>query len=317
MGLRYDTYATPRADLGAAFQQANMKIEGFIGLDVATLLEVKKEASTISVHTRESALKLPDAKHASGAAYNRINVELEDLAYACQEYGLEIPLVDDKRAKHKSDFDAEALSVDALLLKLMLLHEKRVADMIFNTTTWTGAALYTDNKAAPWSTAATDVIGQIQDAIDKVVEGTGVVPNVLIIPKSALSNLMSNTGIIARFPGIKRLTAADLAAGLAPIFGLERVLVGQRYYDEAEEGATFDSAAIWNYKYAMVAKVASGNLAEPCVARSLLWTGDSPEVLTIDQYREEQTRSDIFRVRHYMDELVCDSAFAHLMRIET
>ena len=46
------------------------------------------------------------------------------------------------------------------------------------------------------------------------------------------------------------------------------------------------------------------NLKEPCLGRTFLWEEDSPGMLTTEQYREEQTRSDIYRVRQNTDECI-------------
>ena len=41
---------------------------------------------------------------------------------------------------------------------------------------------------------------------------------------------------------------------------------------------------------------------EPVLGRTFLWTADSPQNLVVEQYREEQTRSEIYRVRHHVDD---------------
>jgi hypothetical protein len=42
---------------------------------------------------------------------------------------------------------------------------------------------------------------------------------------------------------------------------------------------------------------------------------DSPENAVVEQYRAEEIRSDIFRVRQHVDEMVIDPYFAHLLKI--
>ena len=36
---------------------------------------------------------------------------------------------------------------------------------------------------------------------------------------------------------------------------------------------------------------------------------------TVEQYRDDASRSDIFRVRQHVDEIVIDPYFAHLMKV--
>lgn len=313
---RYDTYATPRADLGEAIREFDLKAQLFIAVECLPLKGVKKKASTMSVHTRESLLKRADAKRAPRSAYNRIGVELEDLAYECKEYGLEGPLEDSERSNFESDFDAELETTEAVEHKLLSEQEIRVATLLFNTTTWTGAALYTNNSAAPWATAASGVIAHVLAAKAKVRDNTGVEPNALIISGTTLDNLLKNDGILARFPGAAVINEKMIRANLAAILGLEKLIVGKKRYDSAKEGQAFSSSTIWSDSYAMVAKISTGSvLSDPGLGKTMLWTADSPSNVVVEEYREEQTRSDIFRVRHNLVEKVFDKYFAHLMLI--
>jgi hypothetical protein len=54
-------------------------------------------------------------------------------------------------------------------------------------------------------------------------------------------------------------------------------------------------------------------MREPALGRTFLWMPDSPTQLTVDQYREEQTRSNIYRVRHNCDEVVQFTGAAYLL----
>ena len=65
---------------------------------------------------------------------------------------------------------------------------------------------------------------------------------------------------------------------------------------------------IWDYEYAALIKTASGqDITEPCVGRTFLWTEDSPTNPIVEEYREENRRSDIFRVRHNVGEQLIQS----------
>jgi len=319
MPIQYGTYAVPRADLGYAFYEYDPSLIGLIATRVLPILALKKKAATISVITREN-MKRVSTRRANGTVFNRIGITAEDMPYACKSHGLEAPLTDEDRENYVDDYDAEI--VTAQILKKIFYTELEIetATIIFNTTTWTGTDLYTDNKAAPWSTAGSDAIGQIVAAKKKVRDATGVNPDALIIGSAALDNLLKNTAIIARFPGATVITKAMIETNLAGIFGLKELIVGDNIYDSANEGQDFVAADVWDYKYAMVAKIQRGpTKVEPGLGRSIIWTGMSApdEVQPIDQYREPQTKSDIFQIEQYSEEKIFDKYFAHLMRIET
>ena len=319
MPIQHETYAVPRADLGVAFHEYDPALAGFIATKVLPIVGVRKKAATMSVITREN-LKRSDTKRANGSVFNRITLIAEDLAYACIRHGLEAQLTDEDRENYADDYDGEIETAQVLKKKFYNELEIECATAIFNTAMWTGATLYTDNKASPWSTVTTTIINQVAAAKEKVRANTGVRPDALIIGELALNNILANDTIRARFPGAAVISEEMLRANLAAIFGLSELIVGGAVYDSAKEGQDFTGANIWDYKYAMVAKIQRGSTrVEPGLGRSIIWEGmSSPdEVQPIDQYREPQTKSDVFQIEQFSEEKVFDKYFAHLMRIET
>ncbi|MFA5316197.1 MAG: hypothetical protein WC369_02095, partial [Dehalococcoidales bacterium] len=130
--------------------------------------------------------------------------------------------------------------------------------------------------------------------------------------------LLLNTGIKAAIQYVARLTEAELSNALADILGVRRVLVGRSVRNSANKNKAFSGTDVWSDDYAMVAVVASDgkNLAEPSIGRTVLWTADSPDNVMVEQYRDETVRSDIFRVRQNVDELIVDEYFGHLMKVD-
>jgi hypothetical protein len=57
-------------------------------------------------------------------------------------------------------------------------------------------------------------------------------------------------------------------------------------------------------------------MTEPQLGRTILWTPYTSELGYVETYREEQTKSDIVRVEHSVDEKVFDYYFGHLMKID-
>ncbi len=321
MGIQHDTYAVPRADLGVAFHEYDPTLAGFAWPLILPIKGVAKKAATLSVITREN-MKRAETKLSKGSAYNRINLISEDMQYATTKHGLEIQLTDDDRENFVDDYDAEVESTQALKKKFYNELEIEVAAAIFNTTTWPSgtAALYTDNSGSPWSTITTGIIAQVQAAIEKVESNTGVSPNALIINKQALHSILKNTAIIARFPGATAVTRALIEANLAAIFGLEKLIVAGGIYDSAKEGQAFSASKIWSNMYAMVAKIQTDStMTEPGLGRTIIWEGISgaDEVQPVLQYREEQTDSDVFKIKQYSQPKIFDAYFAHMMKIET
>lgn len=315
--IQKSTHATPRLDLGVAFHEYTPTRMRFIADAVLPILGVGKKAATLSVIQRKN-LTVPNTTRPDGATFNRVSLYATDLAYGCKNDGLEGALPDGQRENYADDFDAEVETVAGIKIKMAIAREQRIKALIFNTTTWTGSDLYTDNSASPWDTTTTGIIAQVAAAKEKVRLNTGVTADSLIIGEAALQNLLKNTGIIGRFPGATLITEAMLRAALAAIFGLEQLLVGTSAYNSADEGQTATMADMWGDDYAMVAALGRDGLplSEAQLGRTILWERYTSEMDYVEQYREQQTKSDIFQVERCIDEKIFDAYFAHLMKID-
>ncbi len=318
MGVEYQgTRAVPRLELGVAALEYIQQQDEFIGTRVLPIFGTKKKASIFPAITRESITRDADTKRAPRGNYNRDGFQAKDKQYNCEEFGLEGPLDDSERNLYASDFDAELTTVQIVTRRVLQAQEKRIAAQVFNTAAFTGAALFTDNSANPWDNIATDVVAQVRAAREKVRANSGIDPQSLILSKANIDRLLLNTGIKDAIKYVARLTEAEILNALADILGVKNIIVGKAIYNAAKEGKAFVSADVWSDDYAMVAVIGnSDRLSDPSMGRTFLWTQDSPENATVEQYRDDAARSDIFRVRQHVDEIIIDPYFAHLMKVD-
>lgn len=319
MGVQYSSYATPRLDLGTAYMEFMDagSMPQFVATDVLPTFRTPRQAAKFSALTRETMLSAAAAGRASRSSYNRVDFGAEDKSYSCEEFGLEGLIDDRERILYSNDFEHESAVLMHVTQKLKLAMEVRTAALVFNTTTWTGSALYTDRSAAPWATVSSDVITHVLAAKEKVRAGTGMEANALILGRGVFEALLSNTGIKAQFPGAPIITLQMVKNALAQIFGLEKLIIGNAVKNTADEGQTASLSDVWGSTYAMVARVADqgAGLQTPCLGRSFLWTPDSPEELVVETYREEQVRGDVLRARHDVDEVILSAEFGHLLKV--
>jgi len=313
MPIQNASRAVPREDLRDALGEYSTSGFDFIAREVLPVKSVKQEAANLSVLTREN-LKRADTKHSNGSAFNRVALVTEDTSYACVDYGLEDTLTDKDRATYDTDFDAELETIQLVQDKIDIEQEVRAATAIFNTSTFTGAALYTDNSGSPWDTITTNIITQVVAAKEKVRQNCGMMPDTMVIGAATMANMLKNTAIIARFPGAAIITEENLRSAFASIFGLKKLLVGSSVYDGALDGQSFTSSDVWSDDYAMVCKINDGSLKSGGLGRTVVW--DTFDGLGVVQYREEQTESDVYRVRQYQQEKIFDPYFGHLMKID-
>jgi hypothetical protein len=314
--IQQSTYAVPREDLGVAFHEFDNAAEGFVAEQVLPVMTVQKKAATISVIKRTN-IKRADAKHANGAVFNRVSLIAADLDYSCQDYGLEEQVTDTDRENYINDFDADMEATQSIVRKIKVEQEIRAATALFNATTFSGPDLYTDVSAAPWDNIASGVMGHVNAAVEKVRRNTGAVADSMLIGPVTLNNILANTGILARFPGVTVLTYDLLMANLAAILNLRNLFVGKSVYDSAKEGQVFASGDIFSDDYALIFKRQVGaTKANPGLGRILLWDPISGELTPVESYREEQTKSDIIRCNQFCQEKLFDPYFGHLLKVD-
>jgi hypothetical protein len=311
--------ATQRPDL-ATFLQFDLESErsGFIASQVLPVVDVASQAGNFGKIPLAQLLQQRTTLRAPGAGYARGDFTFEPATYACEEHGAE-DVVDDRQAKmYREYFDAEQIATMRAFSSVLRNAEQRAADAVFNTTTWNGSALTTSVGTA-WSSVSSTPIANVEAAVKKVYDGSGLWPNALVINRVVYRNLRNVTQIIDRIAssGAGDATkASDITAQmLAQVFDLDYVIVAGTSRNNAKEGQAAAPVQIWGNGFAMVCRVATSNdMAEPCIGRTFHWSEDGSSIGgSVESYREESVRGEVIRVRHDVDELILYPQAGHLL----
>lgn len=316
--------STLRPDLAASFEAFDLEAEkaNYIGSRVFPVMDVYSQAGTFGQIPLAQLLQQRDTKRAPGSGYARGNFTFTPASYACDEHGAEEPIDDREENMYAEYFDAEVVSTRRAYNAVLRNAEARIAAAVFNTTTWTGASLTTDISALPWATIATaKPIDNVEAAVQKVYDNSGLWPNALVINRKVFRNLRLTPQITDRIAstgaGSSVLAGNITVEQLAQAFDLDYVLVAGGSQNTAIEGQAAAAGQIWSSTYAMVCRIATSNdFREPCIGRTFHWAGDGSSVDgTVETYRDERVRSDVVRVRHDVDELVLYKEAGHLLKI--
>lgn len=315
------SYGSPRLDLAEALIEFPLTQTGFVGLDILPIFKTDRKDASFSTITRACILRARETRRKARSAYSRDDFETADKSYACEEDGHEVPIDDAERAFYARDFDADLITSGLARDVLLREQEKRIATKIFDVSAsgWTSgtAALYTD-VSTDWDDVASTIVADIDAAKSLIRANCGMKPNTLVVSEAHLKSFKNNTDIKSRLQYVQALTDDAIRGALGSLFGIEKVLIAEAVKSTGGEGDSFTGADIWSDDYCWLGIVPrSLRLAEPGVGRTFLWTADSPDNVTVEQYREEQTRSDVFRVRQHTDEKVIDVFFGHILKIDT
>lgn len=311
---------TLRPDLAPGFEEFNLAMdrEGFIGLQVLPPIEVAVQNGVFPKMRIEDLLQEHNLRRASGAGYQRTTGRFDDDTFATLEYGVEEVVDERENALYAEYFDSEMNASLRAMDRILRAAEKRVADAVFNASTWSGSAL-TTSVGTEWSTISSDPILDIANARNKVYDGTGLWPNTLIINRKVYHNLRRNTKVIDSITSAgagASARQADITPDLlAMVFDVQRVLVAGSSRNSANEGQSASIGQIWSSEYAMLCVTASGSdIRQPCIGRTIHWGADGSSIGgTVETYDEIQVRGRVIRVRHEVQEKIIYPEAGHLL----
>lgn len=297
--------AVSRADLGAIAYEYMVDQTAFIGGQVMPVFEVGEKNGEYPIITIESLLSRQTTSRAPRASYSRSDWKFKMGNYDCAEHGWEELLDDSELRMYRRLFDAEEVSVLRATNVVMQNHERRVAAALFNTANAISDAAAT----AAWSDAANatpkaDVVA----ATTAMRDGAGLTPNACVMSKRVFDNLL----VTDELKNYLQYTSPHLVDGLAGqiqtvarYFSVAQVMVGDRMENTAAKSKAAVLADIWDNDFVSLCRVSNSmDLRDPAFGRSFLWTADSPGILTTEQYRVEEKRSEAYRVRQNIDESV-------------
>ena len=276
----------------------------FIAPKVAPLFRSESRRGQYPIFRKDAFKKLAQLSRNANGTYNAVGGHFGAGSFVCDDNGLEYPIDDAKRREYASIFDAELAGSRILMQQLMLGWEYRVAQLFAN------ASFSNTNVATAWTTTSTAVpLDDLQTGINTLCDKWGCLPQdiSLVIPRTDFIE-MNRTSQVANkaqytFPGVIPSLLAPMQ--IAAMLSIKEVLVASSVYDSTEEGIAESNSQCWTAGviYLTVCATENDPLEIPSAARTVLWTGDSPELPTMESYRSDERRADIVRARASTDEI--------------
>lgn len=300
--------STLRPDLSGSFMEYDLAASaaGYIGSKVLPVTDVQSASGVFGRVPLDQLLQDRETLRAPGSGYNRGNWTFEQDSYATQEHGAEEP-VDDNEAKMYADYlNAEMISASRAYDVVMRSAEKRVADLVFDSGAFDTTSVTNEWDDSSNATPLNDVEARIQNIFNE----TGQIADTLIMSWTVYRNLRNCAQVIDRIASQGAGAATkptDISLQmLAQCFDVQQVLVAGAQRNSAAEGQPASLSQLWSNEYVGVAKLCSGSdIRQVGLGRTFHWAADGSSVGgTVESYREEQTRSNIIRCRHQVDEKV-------------
>jgi len=310
-----ESKAIVRPDLGAIAYEFSRGASsaGYIAQRVLPVFYTPERSAQYPYIPADALLEVVNTKRAPRAAYARSDWQFDWKDYSCKENGYEEP-VDDSEAKQFANyFDAETVAVERAMGIVLRSMEVRTAAKVFSTSIFTPHAVthaWTDYASA-------DPRGDILAGRKELRQTTGLKPNALILDEDLILHVSMCDSVIERvkYTNPNAIRGSLTLEQLQAYFEVEQIITAGAVYNKAAKRKPKDIDGIWDPTKAMLCVVSSGgqDLKEPSLGRTFSWQEDAPETLVVEQYREDQTRSDIYRVRQNTDECLQFTAAGYLL----
>ena len=196
-------------------------------------------------HTREEGYQLVDDRVGRKSKPNQVSFEGTEETSSCVDYGLDDPIPNsDLEANNIPGFDIKGKSTEYLKNLLMLRHEKRVADTVFNAATYPA-----DNREVlaggdQLDNDATDAKAYLLDVIDRPL----MRPNIAVFGNDSWRKIRQNPSIVE---AVKGTGAGVDARGIitrqqfADLMELQAVYVGRGRANLSKRGQNADIRRLW------------------------------------------------------------------------
>lgn len=304
--------AIKRQDLSVVANELSSKAteSGFIGSQILKDFPTKNRSSDYPIIPRESYTNIYDTTRAPGASYRSIDGKFETGLYTAQDHGLKEQIDDTERSMFAHLIDQDMVATRRVTIGLLRAKEKRTADVV----NLAGNAGATAAASAVWSNqSGADPKLDIATGKATMFSTFGIIPDTVVISKTAFDHLLQTDSFAeqTKYTGSIQMGTFEVQLQMAALYlGVSRVLVPGGVYNSANLGQDAVLAEIWDTTKVHLLQIGNSpmDLKEPTFGRSFRWTLESPARLMIDTYRDEDIRSDIYRVRNYESESVVSTA---------
>lgn len=274
-------------------------------------VEVLKQQDYYWTFGRENQKLAENALRGPGSAAERIAQTISKVLYKAQDHSLARLIPDEERSNFMAG-DVEQWATGALMDKLLLDRENRIAALATVTATYAAGNFVTLAGGNQWSDVAnSNPIGDVETG-KSAIRKTGSEANVLIISDPVYQKLRVHPMIIDRFKYVKSGNVG--LTELASVFEVEKVLLAAAVNLDNADVAQY----VWG-KHAVLAYASpTASFADPSFGKTMVWT-EAPGTVAgfgteIARETPASKKSDEVAVHFYYDIPVTSNISGYLFQ---
>lgn len=313
-------------DFSVGFQDQSL-----FGTRVMPITEVRTQSGKYNVFDRSNWLIFPDRREPGTVANEIRGRKWSTDTFLTKEHSLQAAIHDEERQELMSQgglanatfggalqIDPERDATELVTRSILLGHEKKVSDLIRNTSNYPGGSTVTLTGAQQWNDytggtgSTSDPVTDLRTAIMKVWSLTRVRPNVLVIPSMGVPYIENHPRIVDRFKNFS-LTEPDAFRALTGFEG-EIILVDSVYNAATDLEATESITSFWGYDvWVGIVDNTPGQMTRT-FGKTFAQIYPDGSIRPTDRWREENRKSDIVRTSMKYDLKIVSSIAGYLIK---
>jgi len=266
---------------------------------------VAKESDLYFIYD-SSNLRLEETIRANRAESNVVGQDYSTSSYTLEEHALKTIISDRDRMNADAPLNLDMDTTEDLTERIMIRREVDTAVVCFTTTTWSNNA--TIGSASAWDTGTANPVVDVLTATTAILQNGYVRANRGVMGVEVFNKLKVNTITVDRIKYTRTgLITEDL---IAPLFDLDRVLIGRSARNLNDEGIAASTGFIWGKDMLVYYVPGRASLRSPAAGYMLTIGGR----FKTKKWREEKLGGDFVEVSSmFLPRAVATSA-AYLLK---
>lgn len=303
---------TMRNDLKDLMEEINWAEDQMLMAEkILPTIPVTDPTNYYPVLAREQSLRIPNTNRGPGGTYSRSQWEWSQASFNTKEYGFEEPIDLTQATINSTWVDEEEIAAKLAVEGLLLSRESRVANAVFNATTFTGATNFLDityqwdspTNATPWANiesawqACRGKCGLSKKQFSLIITED----NINYALKTAeIANSMLYTEAVASMSSQRKLNF------LVDYFGIKDIVLVNSLFESTKDGNASPAIGnLWSNEYAMLAILNKGSSSwkERGLGRQPAYVKIAKDYV-IEDYAEPNKGAHIIRAKEFRGETI-------------
>lgn len=275
---------------------------------ISPLVPTGTSSGQYKLYSDKNAFQTYDTLRALGGENKLIEFEATDPFFNCQPRGLGIGVDDHERSKsgESGQRQLEEAKVKTLVQTTVLSNERTVfAAAIAGVSAVGGAGV--------WSNAAVDPVAELDAQIIAISQGSGIMPNRMVIELGVWSVVRNHPLVKARMPGAELIGLTPEQFARMLINPAIKIEIGLLTYDTKKFGAAKNAVSIMGSNVLVFYNQDSPTIYDPGFMKT--FTPRAEAIDTVMEYRDEGRNSDIYKTNWEDDNVVVSTLLARRIAV--